>query len=252
MCYRDREWCNDHFEPLLTGNNKEAFISAWEGIAYFSRRISKDTADIMAPIYLKAVKNINWLDGEAREGFIDLYLTLLIFVVDKPTLKYIPEFYKSSSEKCRNQFVKAIGYRLENMDFETKSNWWNRWLKRYLENRKSNKPVELSEPECSTLFMLLPHLDFVFEDAVKILCKGNISTNFNYLFWHELEEKKLAANYPHSVAKLLITLLKSIKDLGLEKDYITRIATSLHDLSEKENQQLQEVLLKHNVNVLFN
>lgn len=252
FCYRDREWCNEHFEPLLTGDNKEAFISAWEGVSYFSRRISKDTADIMAPIYLKAVKNINWLDGEAREGFIDLYLTLLIFVVDKPTLKYIPEFYKSSSEENRNKFVKVIGYRLENMDLETKSDWWNKWLKRYLENRKSNKPVELSQSECSTLFMLLPHLDFVFEDAVKILCKGSISTGLDYLFWHELEEKKLASRYPHSIAKLLVTLLKSIKELGFEKDYITRIVTSLHDLSEKENQQLQEVLLKHSVNVLLN
>ena len=84
---------------------------------YFSRRISKDTADIMAPIYLKAVKHISWLEDEVRESFVELYLTLLIFVVEKPTIKYIPELYKSSSEEIKNQFVSAIGHRLRNMDF---------------------------------------------------------------------------------------------------------------------------------------
>lgn len=168
LCYRDRAWCVAHFEPLLTGKNRKIYMSAWEGVVYFSGRISKDTADIMEPIYLKAVKNIIWLEGDARDGFIELYLTLLVFVVEKPTSKYIPEFYKSASEEIRNQFVKAIGQRLRNMDSETKLSWWNSWLKRFLENRKGNKPVELPESECSTLFTLLPRLDFVFDDAVKI------------------------------------------------------------------------------------
>lgn len=249
LCYRDRVWCIAHFEPMLTGENKKTYISAWEGIIYFSRRISKDTADIMAPIYLNAVKNINWLKGEARDGFIELYLTLLIFVVEKPTLKYIPEFYKTATEEIRNQFVKAIGHRLKDMDSEIKLSWWNKWLKRFLENRKANKPVELPESECSTLFMLLPHLDFAFEDAVKILCKGSIPSSLDNMFWYELEEEKLASDYSHSIAKLLFTLLNSIKDLGFEKDLIIRIVTSLQGLDEKESKQLQEALLKHSINL---
>jgi hypothetical protein len=201
----------------------------------------------MAPIYLRAVKNINWLEGDARTRFIELYLTLLIFVVDKPTLKYIPDLYKSASEEIRNQFVKTIGHRLRNMDFETKLSWWNRWLKRFLENRKNNKPVELPESECSTLFMLLLRLDFVFEDAVKILCKGKIPSSLDNLFWYELDEQRFASDHSHSIAKLLSTLLNSIKDLGFGQDYIIRIAQSLQELDEKENKQLQEALLKHSI-----
>ena len=247
LCYRDRAWCVARFEPMLTGKNKKIYMSAWEGVVYFSGRISKDTADIIAPIYLKAVKNINWLEGDARTRFIELYLTLLIFVVEKPTLKYIPEFYKSASEEIRNQFVKAIGHRLRNMDSETKLSWWDRWLKRFIENRKSNKPVELPETECSTLFMLLLRLDFVFEDAVKILCKDSIPSSIDHLFWYELNEEKLVSDHSHSVAKLLFTLLNSIKELGFGEDYIIRIAKSLQGLDEKENKQLQEALIKHGI-----
>ena len=252
LCYRDRSWCINRFEPMLTGKNKNVYKNAWEGIVYFSRRVSKETADIMAPIFLKAVKRINWLEDEARKGFIDLYLTLLIFVVEKPTLKYIPEFYKASSEEIRNQFVRAVGNRLRNMDLEIKTNWWNSWLKRFLENRKSNKPVELTESECTSLFKLLPRLDFVIDDAVKILCKGSHPSSMDHLFWFEMNEKRFAPEHSHSIAKLLITLLNSIKDLEdiFVEQYIKQMVNELQGLEEKEQKQLQEALLKHGINVL--
>ena len=247
LCYRNRTWWIDRFESVLTGKNKKMYTSAWEGIIYFSGRISKDTADIIAPILLKAVKNIKWLEGDVRTGFIKLYLAFLIFAIDKPTLKYIPEFYKFASEEIRIQFVETIDYRLRNMDSETKLDWWIKWLKRFLENRKNNKPVELSESECSTLFMLLPYLDFVFEDAVTILCKGSIPSKLDNLFWYELEEKKLTPAHSHSMAKLLSMLLNSIKDLEYRKESIMQITKSLNGLNKKENKQLQEALLKHNI-----
>ena len=108
MQRNDGKWVATH----RIWKNKKAYLAAWEGVVYFSRTIHKDTVDIIAPIYLKAVKNINWLEGEVGHGFIDLYLTLLIFAVDKPTKQFIPEFYKSSSEENRKRFVSSIGYRL--------------------------------------------------------------------------------------------------------------------------------------------
>lgn len=249
LCYRDRSWCVNRFGPLLTGKNKRAYISAWEGVVYFSRRISKDTADIMAPIYLEAVKHITWLEGEVRDGFIELYLTLLIFAVEKPTLKYIPEFYRFSSEEIGIQFVKAVGRRLKNMDLETKLSWWNRWLKHFLENRKGNKPVELADSECSSLFMLLPRLDFVFDEAVRILCKGGLPSGLDNLFWYELNEKRLAPDHSLSIAKLLIALLNSIKDLSFGKDYIIQMVDALQGIGEREQRQLQDALLKHGINI---
>ena len=251
LCYRNKSWCVNHFEPILIGKNKREYISAWEGITYFSGSINKDTADIIAPIYYKAVKNICWLKDEARIGFIELYLTLLIFVVDKPTLRYIPEFYKNTTDEIRNQFIESIGHRLRKMDLESKTNWWNSWLKRFLENRKSNKPLVLSESECSSLFELLPNLSFVFDDAVKILCKGSVPSSINDLFWYELSDKKLAFEYPNSIAELLIKLLSSIDNIGYGDVYLIEVIKQLHGLKMNEQKQLQELLLKHSIDVLI-
>ena len=122
-------------------------------------------------------------------------------------------------------------------------------VKRFLENRKINKPVELTESECSTLFMLLPHLDIVFEEAVKILCKGNLPSSLDSLFWYKLEEENLTPSHSHSIAKLLFMLLYSIKDLGYGKDNVIQIVNLLEGLKKKKKKELQEALLKHSINV---
>ena len=249
FCYRDRAWCNNHYNTMLTGKNKKAYISAWEGVVCFSRRISKDTADAMAPIYLKAVKNIQWLEGETRDGFIELYLTLLIFVVERPTLRYIPELYKYSTEEIRNHFVKAIGHRLRIMDLETKMEWWNSWLYRFIENRKDNKPVKLTDSECGLLYMLLPRLDFVFEEALKVFSKGTYPSSIDFMFWYELDKSKIAPAHSPGIIKLLVSVLNSVTELGLGDEYVMRIVASIPKMEEKEKKQLQEALLKHNLNV---
>lgn len=104
----------------------------------------------------------------------------------------------------------------------------------------------------SILWSFVLRLDFVFEDAVKILCKGSIPSSIDHLFWYELDEEKFAPDHSHSIAKLLATLLNSIKDLGFGQAYIIRIAQSLQGLDEKENKQLQEALIKHGITVSLN
>lgn len=247
LCYRDSVWCVNHFEPMLTGNSKKAFCNAWEGIVFFSRRINKDTADITAPIYFKAVKNINWLKDEVKRGFIELFLTLLIFVIERPTYKYIPEFYKYASKEDRKQFVAAIGYRLRALDTESRKKWWNNWLKHFLVNRGKNKPVELEEAECSALFMLLPRLDFAIDESIDILCNGRLPSFLDHMFWYEINEHQFARDHSQSVAKLLIKLLNSLKELNYAEEQIIQIVASLQGLKEKDKKQLQEALLMHNI-----
>ena len=97
--------------------------------------------------------------------------------------------------------------------------------------------------------MLIPMLDFVLDDAINILCKGRIPSSIDHLLWYELKEKHLALNHPHSIAKLLITLLNSISSLEIWEDYIIEIVRSLQGLNDKEKIQLQEALLKHSITI---
>ena len=135
------------------------------------------------------------------------------------------------------------------MDDKTKNEWWNHWLKHFLENRKHNKPVALSDTECQSLFMLLPELDFVMDDAIEILCKGLMPSTLNHLLWLKLSEKKLVSAHTNSFFKLLIKLLSTDIHLENSKHYISSIVQEMSELKSNEKKQLQEVLLKHNINL---
>ena len=247
LCYRDKDWCVDNLADLLSGSDRTYFSNAWEGFAFFSKRINRDTADIITPVFDKAIKHIDWIENDTKHGFIELFLTLLIHVVDKPTFRFIPAFYRSASESDVEQFIHSIKGRLNGMDEAEKVKWWNDWLRRFLENRKINKPVPLSERENNALLCLLPELDFVFEEAVQIICKGKLPTVTEGMMWHCIEEKKLAQKFPRGTAILITKVLNSSKTIGFERMYIQQIANNIKNLEYKEQRRLQEALLNLDV-----
>jgi len=250
FCYRDKEWTMEILAPLLNSENKEVFRSAWNGVVYYSRRINIDTEDLVAPIYFGAIKHIQWLDEEVVKRFIELLLVLLIYVVDKPTLKYIPEFYKYSTSLNKKEFIETIEYDLRNMKGDVKVDWWNRWLKRFIENRKKNKPVVLDVDENKAILGLINQLDEVYEEAVSILCKGVMPDCVEGTFWFEFKEKKYSDDYPKATAKLVTKILDSSNSLAYEKECIAEIAEGIKGIDTREKKRLQEALLRHDINVL--
>ena len=249
FCYRDKEWSLKTLEPLLTANNQKLFTNAWEGMVYFSHRINKDTADLITPMFFKAIKHIQWLEGEAKKGFIELLLTLMIYVIEKPTLKFIPEYYKHVATENRKDLIKIIERRLQNMDETNKLNWWNSWLKHFLENRKNNKPCELENEENQAIIELISQLPNMFGEAVDVICKGKMPQNVDGSFWYRLNDIHIAKHESHSMAKLLIKVLENVTGSSFYDDYICKIVGELTDLDQKERNELQEVFLKRNIDV---
>lgn len=247
FCYRDKEWSDTNLVHYLIKSDNNTFPSAWDGLIYFSRRIDTNTVDTITPIFYKAIKHINWLDEQTKHGFIELLLTLLIFVVDKPTLKFIPELYKFASENDINLFIHTIERRLKNYNETDNKKWWDKWLKRFLENRKSNKPIPLYESEFSNILNLLPELDFVFEEAVSVICKGSIPKKVDNLFWHSLLQKNLTDKYPISVATVVIKVLNSVEKVGPFDVDIKKIIEGLDGIEDKKKKQIQEAALKHSI-----
>lgn len=247
LCYRDKDWCVERLVNLLSGNDKTFFSSAWEGFSFFSGRINKDTVDILSPVFFKALKHLDWLEDEAKHRFIELLLTLLIHVIDKPTIKYIPAFYKSASESDIKLLIQSIQNRLSNLDETEKTKWWNNWLKHFLDNRKNNKPVLLNESENQELLGILPELDFVFDEAVQIICKGTLPATVDGILWHYVDEKQLASKFPQSTAILVTKALNSIESIGYERESIRKIINDIKGIDDKTQRKLQEAMLRKGI-----
>ena len=246
---KDKEWCNNQLAKFLNTKDQKDFSSAWEGFVYFSRRINRDTADIITPIFLSALNHLNWLENNTKQGFIRLFLITLIYIVDKPTLKFIPEFYKYASNEDASTFIGMIKNILSTMEDSDKKKWWDDWLRLFLENRKKNKPILTSDSENQAILELLPELEFVFNEAAQIICQGNIPKRVNSLFWHSLKQKHLTRNYPNITAMVVTKVLNTSSITLYDVPMIKEIVNEIEGLDENEQRQLQEALLKHNIDV---
>lgn len=246
---RDRDWCISKFAEILEGIDQQSFAAAWGGIVYFSRYLNKDVADVMAPIYLRAVTNLNWLEGEVRSGFIDLYLLLLIYVVENPCLEYIPKFYSIAEERDQEMFIQGIEHRLKDMDDKEKKILWNGWLMQYLIYRYENKPIMLTEKEKELFVSWLPELGELFEGAVNVICKRKMPQHVDSLFLYRLDESKLVLQFPHSMICLLTKMLNDGTEFDCLGESLGNIYKEAKGLSRKEQIDFQEALLKRGISI---
>ena len=96
---------------------------------------------------------------------------------------------------------------------------------------------------------LLTVLPEAFNDVVDVVCKGRTPESIEGLFWYELKEMHMSLKYPHSIAKLLIKILRNAKSLSYGKEDIQDIVGELINLEPKERKALQEVLLQWNIEI---
>ena len=247
--FKDQDWCFSKIKPLLEGKSEKTFSSAWEGFTMFSRSINRDTADVIAPVFLKAVKHLSMINENASQGFIEQYLTILIYIVNNPLTEYIPAFYSHASSRNKETFARCIQNRLSHLDDEEKRLWWNNWLKEFLKNRLINKPTVPMEEEKRYYLCWLPKLKVVYEEAVEILCSGLLPHTVDALTLNDIEEQQLAEIYPHATIKLITDLLNNGSELEFHSIYLGNIIKAAKDISEEENNALDEALLKRGITI---
>lgn len=244
---RDRDWYMNRFGDILAGQNRECFVTAWGGMVSFSRTLSRNAADTLASVCRKAIKHINWLDNDTRQGFVEIYLMLLINMVDDPCLEDLPEFYSVASEDDCINFVEAIGRKLRNFGSDVKCEWWNRWLQRYLMKRFQNVPKPLTDSEYSFIMDWIPQFQEVYPELVRMVCEYGMPKSVNHMFLYQLEKNQLVNIYPHETIRLITALLEKNTDFGYLCDEIKNIYDDAEGLSDQEIQAFKEACLKRHI-----
>lgn len=246
--FRDKTWTTKTLEPILKGREEQGFASAWEGYVWFSQSLNRDVADALSKVFFEAMTHISWLSGEVRKRFSELYLTLLIYVIPNPIAQYIPRFYQYASIEDRANFLKDIENRLWNMEDEAQKQWWNSWLKRFVVNFiEKNKPTPPNEKEIGILLDCATKMKTLFPEVVDIVTKGHMTGINNDLLWYELLENKHQETYPESTAKLLTSVLNASEFFIQPDTCLRKIAKELKGLTAETKRELDEALLRHNI-----
>ena len=205
----DGAWTREYLLPLFDPDSDD-FQAAWSGFLTGGRLIPV-VAEVMTDPFLKAVEEIGSDLFNQRSRFIEYYVHMLVYFVEDPIDKWIPKLFRhGDSQETKTYFAEEIGNHLQNMAEVERQELWQRWLKRYWENRLLGMPTgEPESGEIAKMLNWLPHLVLVFPEAVDLAVQMPQRSLESCWVLEELsmsDESDLGQRHPESVAKLLIYL----------------------------------------------
>ena len=256
----DETWARDNLLPLFAPDSDD-FQAAWDG--FLARgRLNPTMADVMEAPFLKAVEQISGDLFNQRDRFIKYYIYMFEYLDENPLDRWIPKLFQYASQEqpseteesilfprdvqeTKDYFAAEVGSRLRRMDEAEQHEWWERWLKRYWENRLQGVPAALKAGEIARMLNWLPHLTSVFPEAVDLAVRMPQESLQNCQVIEELsrsDENDLWQRHPESVVKLLIYLWEC--DLPGHswysgRDLIDNLLSS--DISEQLKEELEEI-----------
>ena len=256
----DETWTRNNLLPLFDPDGDD-FQAAWSGFLT-GGRLNPAVAEAMADPFLKAVEQINSDLFNQRDRFIKYYIYMFEYLDENPLDRWIPKFFQyasqeqpseteesmlfpSNSQGAKDYFAAEVGSRLQHMDETERQEWWQRWLKRYWENRLDGIPDELETGEVAQMLEWLPHLTVVFPEAVDLTVQMTVGPLQDCWIMEALsvsDENELWRRHPESVAKLLIYLWEyelPRHSWRSARDLIDNLLSS--DISEQFKEELEEI-----------
>ena len=242
----DEEWVLEHLVPLFDSENKDDRLAVWEGFLY--EGISPRVAETLEGPFLTALSDMDELfphGTKARELFIRHFTTFATYFVNQPLDPLIPMFFTKAGVEDRKLFAWNISNNLQHMEAGPLQDLWDRWLRKYWENRLQGTPSEIDPAEAGAMLDWLPHLDNLFPEAVELAIKVPKLKSEHGSVPRRLDGEKIYEHHPEATAKLLVYLATQDLPPWIWHDAKELIEYLVNrDLPKGLRQQLKEIRAK--------
>ncbi len=212
LLYLDEAWTTEKLLPLFYSKDDAEFEAVWSGLLWPRMRINKQSATALLDPTFKAVPRI-LPNSDLRNSFTDHYVHMINAIVEDPQEKWIPEFFKHSSEENRREFTHSLDSFISLSYLHKKENelrgMWNRWIKRYWKDRLQGVPKPLDSQEIYKMYAWPVYFGAHMPEAVELAIKmepTDPNESFGTDIFFELQKPEIWSNYPKATAKLLLHL----------------------------------------------
>ena len=214
MLHNDEVWTKGHLIPIFTSADDNGYQPVWHGLVY--GRLPPQVGEALKTAFIQAITEIESLfpqknshQDSHRSQFVDFYAHVVTFFVDEPLELYIPKFFQSTNTEDRGEFARELGRYFRQMDDARREEWWDRWLKRYWENRLQGVPKPLKVLEVEEFVNSLPYFGSFFHDAVELAIKMPVTCVERRITMSILLEENVWQDYPESTAELADFIVSS-------------------------------------------
>lgn len=172
----DSDWCEKFILDKYKSNDDEILKRAWSGFVYQSY-LYTEFALVFESIYHEAIRNIDIFDKNIRKSIFKGYISLIFNFSEDPMRDYIPNiFTESMDEEILDLFYSELSIYIENLDNTGRKEIFDKWIKKFIDRRTRNFPIETSNHEKNKIIEFI----VMFPDIIRYI--DNILINFDRLF----------------------------------------------------------------------
>ena len=210
LAYWIPEWTKEKLCPCF---NNEAEIGLWEGML-FNLQITPLVYEFVFPYFKNRIENKRYFtEYTIQYRFLDFYSKMLFIYVNNDDLfdKYLPDLFGYLHSEEQDCFVSAIEDILKNSSPEYNQELWNSKIKRFLELRKSHRPIPLCPKEIEEILNWSEYLDFAIDDFFDIIEQIEtfcVSNDLRILLRIKTEPEVRKKFTAKQIARLLLLIVK--------------------------------------------
>lgn len=172
----DSDWCEKFILDKYKSNDAEILKRAWSGFVYQSYLYTEFVL-VFESIYHEAIRNIDIFYKNIRKSIFKGYISLIFNFSEDPMRDYIPNiFTESMDEEILDLFYSELSIYIENLDNTGRKEIFDKWIKKFIDRRTRNFPIETSNHEKNQIIEFI----VMFPDIIRYI--DNILINFDRLF----------------------------------------------------------------------
>lgn len=243
----DEAWTREHLVPLFEDADGDDYQAVWDGLLY--GRMDRNVITAMEDAIFVAIPHMSDLfssQGQHRQAFIALCAAVVTYLVDDPLDAWTPEFFKAADESDKRLFAWSLGDGVRGMDDAGQRDLWDRWLKRYWEDRLQGVPAPLTEGEVAAMAGWPRCFESLFPEAVDRAVRMPDAPLEGWRVLHEISEGDHCSSYPEAAVRLLVYVAEHDASGAFwhEAQPLVEKLSGLN-LSEDAAIQLDELRAKH-------
>jgi Domain of unknown function (DUF4020) len=247
LFFLDQEFTSEVFIPLLNWSDQLCAAQCWQGFLGWGQW-KKTFLGLIFPFYRQTLLHLAEFERRTAESFASHTATIAVYGFEDPLAEgWLYEFIATFNAGLRGQFAETIWRILEGMSSEASGELWDRWLKRYWEERLNNKPAALDVREMNQMLLWPLHLYGKFPEAVDLLIR---SPEFEFTPVNVEKDipSDLQNQFPNAVGEYLALLLRPHRRGFDQAKQIRDMLPELEraGLSQQIRQKIVDLLIRYN------
>lgn len=221
----DRAWSDAHVLPLLDWANPMRARRTWDGFLIWGRWDDQLLSAGLRKHYLGAAAHIEELREEPRRQ-LPSHLAAVAVYSELEALPWMHELSSTVKVGVRVEWMSQVAWMLEKLPAEAVEHQWQRWMRRYWQDRLDSIPVQLTVQEASAMATWVVYLTDSLEEGVSLATAHPAALGEHSSLLYDLDHERLN-RAPVAFARLIAHLLGGTQPPFRGGHYLAKIVPRL-------------------------